>query len=348
MSIIARAAALGAILALVSGCGGGAGGTAGITPAGNAGTQSAVPTGSGTLTLHYPTSFYTATFTSKTQSVRRSPKYINPAPSGYTGYIDIFINGTDAIPNTAVSPSQSDGTQSFTIPLFSGSDQVVAVETESGIAAGTGTIIAIGETDVQQGYIGGALSLSLTMQQNVSYIGLMTTPTGTNAAIGSSFSPTMCAYQGSQLTVYPFAADPTGGFAPNDGAGGSAVPSLVSFTDPGQAGPLLPNYGNGVNFDTVNALPSGTFPGYTVTFTSSAGEAGLSVFFPIDLNFSVPNGAAAIYNDAITYGADPGVGAYPGIEKLYSNATKVLPLQSLSTTNPLTATIAVTPNENGC
>jgi hypothetical protein len=344
MSSIARAAALGVTLVLVSGCGGGSG-ASGVTPAGSAAMQSTA-SGTGTLTLHYPTSFHTATFSSTTQSVRRSPKYINPSPNGYTGYIDIFINGVDAITAT-VAPSESDGTQQFTIPLFTGSDQVVVVETELGLQAGNGTILAIGETDVQQGYIGGPLTLNLTMEQNIQYIGLMSTSTGANATVGSVFSPQQCTYQGSQLTVYPFAADAAGGFVLNSGAGGSAVPTLVSFSDPGQNS-STPYYGNGVNFDTVNASTSGSLTGYTVTYTSSAGEAALNEYFPADLNFSVDNQAAVIYNDAIQNEANPGYGSYPGIEKLYSNTTKVLPLGSLSTTNPLTATIAVTPNENGC
>ncbi len=291
------------------------------------------------LTFKYPTNFHVAQFTSgtTTQQSRRRPKYINPSSGSYK--IDIFINGTDVI-STSIAPSQPDGTQSFTIPLYFGQDEIVAVETEAGLQGGNGTILAIGETDVDQNYIASPITLSLTMQQNLQYIGLMTSTTGTNASIGSTFNPPQCVSQGSHLTVYPFAADPTGGFSLDSGAGGSPIPSLMSFTDPSP-------FGIGGNFDTVSGPTSGQ-PGYTVTYTSSAGEAALGTYFAPSLNFSVLNPAAAIYADVIAKDNGYGGGAYPGIEQLYTQTQKIVPIQSLSTITPFTATISVTPNENGC
>jgi hypothetical protein len=140
--------------------------------------------------------------------------------------------------------------------------------------------------------------------------------------------------------VYPFAADPTGGFQANNsnsayGAGGSFTPGLTGFT-------LPQHYLDLSNFDTVTG-PSNGNTGYTITFDANPSP---SSYDGIQLHFSVQNPVAAIYLDAQNYSGEPGYGAYPGIEKLYAAGT--LPLTSLSTTNPFLTTIEVDPSASGC
>ncbi len=350
MTSIGRFLTLGAAVLLAS-CGGSGSGSAPV--AGNGGGA----TTTDTLTIKYPTNFHIAriaTGTTAQQSRRRSPAYINPSPGPYSGEIDIFVDGTKVITATPNPNASSDGTQSFAIPLFAqatqGVHQIVAVETESGLNS---AILAIGETDQSTDLTGGTTSLSLTMQQNVQYIGLMSSatdnandaeaydsPSTSNPPVYSSQQE--CVSQsGDSFTVYPFAADATGGFQANNsntgyGAGGSFTPGLTGFT-------LTQPYADLSNFDTITGPTYGN-TGYTITFQGN-GSITPSSYYGIQLHFSVQNPVAAIYQDAITYDSEPGFGAYPGIEKLYAAGT--LPLNTLSTTNPFVTTIEVDPFYGG-
>ncbi len=346
-----RIVALAFALLLIAGCGGGSSNPAPSHPLATATTppQTGAPLSTASLTIKYPTGFHIASGKATPQSRRRSPAYINPSPGpDYAGMIDIFVDGADAI-HTPPNPAASqDGTQTFTLPLYavSGQHKIVAIETENGYNSGSETILAIGEADVATGCIGCTETLSLTMQQNVASIGLMSDPADAydDASIASTFTGAEeCinnAYD--SLTVYPFAADPTNGFAVNDynssyGVGGSAVPSMTSFS-------LVQIYTDLANLDTVDASNNGSLTGYTIQFNSDPSDDSNHVFWGVYLKLSVPNFGAVVYNDAIN-----NLGAYPGIDALYNQG--ILPygtLQSLNNPNPFTATILVNPSTSGC
>jgi hypothetical protein len=360
VTTFARIAAFACCAVLVSGCGGGSstpGAPRAASAAATAAPHTGTPLATETLTIKFPPTFHQARLGSSkpapTSSKRRSPAYINPSPSPYTGWIDIFVDGTNisSAPPNIYTP---DGTQTFSIPLYStGAVQhtIVAVETEGGLNSDNNTILAIGETDVQTSSLaaGTSQAISLTMLENAQYIGVMSDPNDNNndaeafygepaSSYGnvyySAYAEATCA-PGETFTVWAFAADATYGFAAANsntayGVGGIVPPTLNSWLSVSPA-----------DNDQINASDyDGNRSGYTITYNNVSDNGVL-------MNFTVTSPAEAIYNDIYQYAEYPGTGAYPGIEALVNvnGSPNVIPLQAFSalTSSPLNVQIDVQP-----
>jgi hypothetical protein len=192
------------------------------------------------------------------------------------------------------------------------------------------------------------------MQQNTAYVGLMTDPNdGNNDATAYYGSPASdydnsffgSAYDcstGSTVLLYPFSADPTGGFA---APLGNSNGGNTSFGVGGVADPVLSSWtaASSTSGDVVTAITGG----YEVTFNAADVPADSGVL----LNFSVASPALAIYGDVENYDIYdniPGQGTYPGIENLYANGTiNTSSLQSLAQSSPDIVQIQVKPHCDG-
>jgi hypothetical protein len=318
MKLARRVSAL-TIALLLSGCGGG-GGSAPAPHAVATSTSAAAgatPIATGKLTVKYPASFHTARLLSKAKFTSRSagiraagklrPAYVNGS-SGF--FLDVWVDGVHVVaPSSGNILNTSDGTQTFSIPLFSTqAHQLVAIETDTGLSEGN--ILAIGELDIPANSFnaGDAPVFGLTMLMNAVGIGITTDPSNGSDAT-ACISGTDCSGEtenyfqytssdfsicpsGTTPSLYVFTTDPLGGFVAQGGAG-IGVPNLTSWNS-------LP-----VNGGSTLASSAGLVYGYTITYNNAGGA--------LIMNLSATNPAIAIYNDIEnSYGPH----LYPGIAAL--------------------------------
>lgn len=332
MTTFGRIAAVAACTLMVTGCGGGS--TPSTTRAPSSVTTTAphsgTPLATETLTIKYPATFHEAQIKSssamqsrKAAVSRRTPAYINASPAPYQGQLEIFVDGTRIVDATP-SPYGDNGSQSFSLPIYatgSSEHEIVAIETENGLDTNS-TILAIGETDVSTSSLapGTSQALSLTMLQNTQYVGLMTDANDDNLDALAFFGTPANSYgnffsgsnydcsTGGSTALYPFSADPAGGFAAplNDGTnsgnsqfgtGGVTPPTLTSWAAVSTT-----------SGDTISQISGG----YTITFNAANPTTDGGIL----MNFTVTSPALAIYNDV-----ENSQGSYPGIEQLYANGT---------------------------
>jgi hypothetical protein len=340
-----RIASVTVAAALVVGCGGG--GTTPSTPKASATSapasvgspSSKTPLGYATLKVKYtqgllhaklvasttkkPAAVQRKGYAPKTTAAVRRPAYLNGNTSNY---LDIWVVSPGfaykAVDSTGsggnVAPSEVDGTQSFSVPLYAGDqNDVVAVEYD-GDPSLSPDLLAIGEADVgnfagSEGSVGfgqggptptpipGSFPvIGLTMLMYVSQIGVMSDANNANTdatayavgSVGNSFGNSF------GTAFYLFGADATGAFLSpnNNGVGGSMVPSVLSWVSDVQApaNTLEPDP-NGIGVNSV---------GYSVSFNNSNGGVTVQV--------GGNNPAAAILVDA-----ENNAGLYPGIDYIY-------------------------------
>jgi hypothetical protein len=352
MSAVLRFSALTLAASLLAACGGGgSGASAPVTPAKpttapTTGPASKTPIATASLRIVFPANFHKAKLSSKavakaaakvaakTPTGSRLPAYVNP---GSGAIIDVFVvdntqdSVTDVVPGQAIQAT-SDGSQTINIPLYSTDAQdIVAVESWGGLG---NAILAIGEADLGSNSFqaGSAPLIGLTMQMNVSNVGMMTGPSdaggdATAFSVGSSGnsfnfsgSSNICSPGQTAGPFYAFATDPTGGFASNyfgsgqqTGTGGISTPLLVTYT--------FDQITGGVTVSSDTSAGSQNV-GYTETFPTVPGTSVGATF-----QFSVTSPAGTIANDALNNGGS----LYPGVYEIeQSFGYDVLNLASIS------------------
>jgi hypothetical protein len=261
------------------------------------------------MTLKFPAGFHTA----KMQSQARLPAYVNPGPvpspsstptASY--YLDVWVvnNGTPTHvvdSSGGINVNAANGIQSFSIPLFSTSNnQVVAYETDAPFGTYS-HLLAVGESDVGAITAGSSPQITLTMQMNAAAIGVMSNPDNANGD-ATTLSPYLsfglvCAPI-SFGPLYFFVTDPTGGFVDVGGIGGTVQPTVVSVTSDVQS--------------PADALSqnAGIAGGYNVVLNNTNMALGVTVKLQA-INPAYPLGYAAV-----AFGG--GSGPYPGLSTLYT------------------------------
>lgn len=373
----ARLASLLTAAALIVGCGGGGGGTATPSTSQTGGAASQGNSAAGKTPLGYTS--VTVKFTpglghaklaasakapanaqraAKARTATRRPAYLNGAT---TNYLDIWVvnpssnQATKAVDSVGsggnVNPA-GDGTQSFTVPLYStDANDIVAIEYDAD-PSGSPDLLAIGESDYggfnpgSTGFGSGGVAptpqagnypqLALTMLMYVTYVGVMSDPNNGNGDAVDTFAGGFMDFTNNNCCSNPipyflFAADAAQSFVtmqtaatnPTTGIGGATVPTVTSWQSDSQ---------NPQNVLQPNPVPSGILAsfvsGYGVNFNTSCGTYGLTI------QVGGVNPAAAILTDINYYGSSSS-GTYPGAEYLYghSNLPPSFPSMSVFTPN---------------
>jgi hypothetical protein len=364
----ARLVSLLVAAALIVGCGGGGGGTATpSTPQTNGTTSQGsgagkTPLGHASITVKYtqalghaklaasakaPTTVQRATSQKgaapKTTVAVQRPAYLNGAT---TNYLDIWeVNpGSNQVTKVLDSSGSGgnvnpagDGTQSFTIALYSSdTNDIVAIEYD-GDPSGSPHLLAIGETDYggfspgSGGFGSGGVAptpqagnypqVALTMLMYVTYVGVMSDPNNANGDATDTFAGGSMSYTNNSASCcsnpvpyFLFAADAaqnfvtaqSGATSPTTGIGGVAAPTIVtSQTDATSSNVLQPD-------PNPSGIQTSFVSGYGVNFNNtSCGTYGLTT------RVSGLNPAAAILTDISYWGNS--TGSYPGAEYLYTN-----------------------------
>jgi hypothetical protein len=291
----------------LSACGGGGAPTSAVpaplaqTGAGNNASQNRTPIGTAKLTIVRSSHFHTATgVAKKSQAGTRAPAYVN-TNNANTNNLDVWVISNNIATHVVDSSGGGsnlqlsvDGTQTFSIPIFSTSaSSIVAYETDQPYG-NFGNLLAVGEFDNPQYVAGTPLNISLTMLMNATDIGYMNDPD--NLTLSATTSPSFnlgCAYTSPPL--YFFEVDANAGFFDFNtaGVGGVSSPTVVSSVSH--------------NSSPVNTLAKGTGVNgaYTVNLPNNSG--GLIV------NLTVPNPAYLI-----AYDTNNGGTQYPGVAFLNS------------------------------
>jgi hypothetical protein len=332
MTSARRVTALAAAL-LLAGCGGG-GGSAPATPhaAAPAPSPSGAPIATAKIAIKFPATFFHAKMGAKTAAVARSarkgPAYVNP---GSSNVLNIWVNGNNVVSNTtigSINNTQDDGSVNLSFPIYTTSlQQIAVVETDANLPGGD--ILALGETDLPAGTfnVGDTLQISVSLAMNAAFIGVMSDPNNGNgdAYIGppNSFTFGGCTSSG---TIYPFAADLTGGstgFVTTSGLG-TAIPSLGSWTNlPGTSPPATVSENNSI----------GQGLGYNIFFNDGNSSHG------IQMSFNVLSPITNIANDLIN--SPPGTGLYPALELLLNSGAISIGAFNTLQFNPITATYQI-------
>ncbi len=260
---------------------------------------------------------------------RRSPAFVDPYGCGpnnscYYAILDIFVDGTlltnidgCAGPYDSMCvQTNSDGTQTLNLPLFStGTNDVVVAEFDS-CGNECQNLLALGETWVGSFTPGTAVNATLTMQMNAAGVGILDLYNQADPEIlnGQNYLGLSGTCNGSpypQIQQFGlFTADDNGSFVATAGYGGVSTPSLTYASDaPGTttapasniSGLYFVNWDN--NCDGVTVTGTATNPAYAI-FSSTTDYYG-----PLDGNGNETDGYVNCYNHQ---GPCPG-GPYQGL-----------------------------------
>lgn len=358
----ARFASFLAAAALIAGCGGGGSGkatpstpqTSGTVSQGSA-PASKTPLAYVSVTVKYTSGLMHAKLAASAKApatvgrAARRPAYLNGAT---TNYLDIWVvnpgasqavKAVDSVGSGGNVNPGGDGSQSFTVPLYSTDvNNIVAIEYDAD-PSGSPDLLAIGESDYGTFSAGGSgfgsggvapspqpgnyPQLALTMLMYVTYVGVMSDPNNANGDATDVFAGGLFSYTNTVPIVccsnpvpfFLFVADAAQSFVtaqtqatnPSTGIGGVSVPTVLSWRSDSQ---------NPQNVLQPDPLPSGIqasfVSGYGVNFNNtSCGVFGLTI------QVGGVNPAAAILTDISYYGS--GSGGYPGAE--YLKAHSLLP-----------------------
>ena len=298
---------------LLAACSGG-GGTAPVTPngSGNAPIAGAKPTappassartsvGSARFVIKLPAALQARGASvharNAVAAAGRLPKYVNPGVGNNAGanILDVYVDST-LIPNTdgnfpsndhttLVQNNNGDGTLSGTIPLYSTSNNtIVAIEWDTTDSY----ILAIGEYNAGAITAGTTTNVSLTMQMQAYYVGIVDLPNlddpeillGQNYYASYSGTPNNTNYDGQ---YYCYNSPSSNGFAlytadaeltlvPIAGYGGTSTPTITSSPPTSQS--------------HIAQSPVGT---YFAAFDGNCTN--------IPISATAPNPANAIYTD---------------------------------------------------
>lgn len=229
---------------------------------------------------------------------KRMPKFVDPGDGTVNSgdVLDIYVDNTlianmdGNFPNNdhsiVVTNPNGDGTLAETLPLYStNNNTIVAVEWNN---SGAVYIMAIGETNQGAITAGSTTNVSLTMQMQAYYVGIVDLPNfndpeillGQNYYASASGTPNNANGDGQWACTNPAAANAFGlytadaglTFVPIGGYGGTSSPVVTSSPIPGQS--------------HLATSPLGTY--------FAAFDAGCT---NISVNVSAPNPANAIYTD---------------------------------------------------
>ena len=167
----------------------------------------------------------------------RGTQYVNPTAGNL---LDIYVDGSlipniDGMTNPAHSltiVTTSTGSQSTAVPLFaSAQNEIVALEWDS-----TGTqMLALGEANQAISLAGATTNGALTMNMNVTGLGIVDFPNENSPSPlnGGSWTGLACpnAPTSSEFGIYT--ADLSGDFVPAAGYGGTTTPSVTWAPDSG-------------------------------------------------------------------------------------------------------------------
>lgn len=306
--------------AALSACGGGGGG-GGTTPS-SLPTSVAAPNPQASLVAHGSppplasarTAVATASVTLKlpqgllannastttASAAQRSPKYVNPVNGNY---IDIYVDGTlltnldgsGACDSLSVASANASGTLNASLPLYYAggtTNTVVAIEYENQASYCNDhyrTLLAVGEINPSAVSPGSSNPLTLTMQMNAAYVGIVDLPNLTNPELTYNFE--RIAYSGAYpggsfycggkpnpndgFALYP--ADNEGYFVPIAGYGGTSTPQVSSFSsDNGGTSTIAQStlgewyavldQGNGTTCDGVSINVNASNPAYAIYY----------------------------------------------------------------------------------
>jgi hypothetical protein len=187
-------------------------------------------------------------------AARRTPKYVDPigCQNGSCGpnLIDIYVDGV-LIPNMdgcagnsgdsgtdSICVSETtDGTQSVSVPLYSTNANDIVVEEFDDCGNACGDLLAMGDAFVGTFTPGTAVNASVTMQENVAYVGILDIYNQADPEVMTG--QTYLGLQGScdgtsqeaQFGLYT--ADLLGDFVPVAGYGGTSTPTESAAPDAG-------------------------------------------------------------------------------------------------------------------
>jgi len=335
----AGAASLAAALAL-AGCGGGANSAPGVQPVTAAAhaTPPAASSRTSIATANLTLVFPPVLIGKAGQIVRAAPssssrhqQFVDP---GTSNLIDIYVDGS-LIPNidglagandSIVVTATPEGTQGVSLPLYAtGTNWVVAVEYDSSHS----NLLALGEANLINILLGTVNTVSMTMQMNVTGVGLIDLPGQTDPLLmsGQTLNIGVLAPCGlsSQFATYP--TDANGTFVPVSGYGGTSTPSVT---------------GAGVGITSLSQPQTQFVPSFTISWDLNCDDMVLTAIAANPANAiwnDVTGGNSGNYSNAYYGGSDRG-GPNQGVWDLY-NVYGALGLFSQTSTASVTKTIDI-------
>jgi hypothetical protein len=218
-SFVHRTIVLALVTTLIAGCDGGGTSTSPVPRSGSPSQSQAV--GRGTLTIVFPANFHRATraaSTTRAAAAVRKPVYVNPTN---TNILDIYVDGTlqtnldGNTPNDSatISNTDSSGTQTLNIPLYStATNDIAVVEYDADKA----NVLAVGENPATPQFSPGTSpQISVSLLMNVQGIAIASSSSGGSA---SQLSPNgnnefdICPSNTLSNTFFLFATDADDGF----------------------------------------------------------------------------------------------------------------------------------------
>jgi hypothetical protein len=316
-SFVHRTIVLALVTTLIAGCDGGGTSTSPVPRSGSPSQSQAV--GRGTLTIVFPANFHRATraaSTTRAAAAVRKPVYVNPTN---TNILDIYVDGTlqtnldGNTPNDSatISNTDSSGTQTLNIPLYStATNDIAVVEYDADKA----NVLAVGENPATPQFSPGTSpQISVSLLMNVQGIAIASSSSGGSA---SQLSPNgnnefdICPSNTLSNTFFLFATDADDGFVATPGSGsptttgsyaGTVQPTILSSSPDSSSPPTTAiepynggyavSFGNNSGIEITPIVPNN--PAAVVFENSSS--------YPSFSNFSVLSNLAGMVNTANSF-----------------------------------------------
>ena len=299
-----RALTVVAIIAVVTACSSGGGSGTSSIPAKVAATAAPQAIGSTSLTIKFPAKFVRAKAAAVNAKAKKRPQYVNPVSGNY---LDVYVNqqlvlipGSGLSYDTAaISNTNGDGTQTVTIPLYSGAQQdILVTERDTDATQYGGDLLAIGQTSYTI-EAGTQNFPEVSMNMNVASFGYST----------DGSTATQISYEGdvnfacgppSGNLFYLLALDPQGAgeFSTLAGSGGLPTLDVYAYTDDSASPPPTNLIQNALgqyfasfdsNDDPVSVYLGVNYnPAYYEYYQGGISEADENVLNPYDYSIS-PN-----------------------------------------------------------
>ncbi len=206
----------------------------------SAGTAAPQAVGTTKLVIKFPSNFVRAKAAASSKG--KHAQYVNPTSSNY---LDVYVNQVLVIANglnwntAQISNSNSDGTQTLDIPLYSSSNNdILVTERDTDATQHGGNLLAIGQTTFYGFSAGSSTNFpQVSMSMNATQIGYSTdgvSATLLNNGDSINFS---CGNNATQNLFYMLPLDPEGAGQFSQVAGSGGIPALTVQAYPAFASP---------------------------------------------------------------------------------------------------------------
>ena len=280
-------ASLAATAMLMAGCGGG-GGSALTSPVAShpaaakatppPAAANRTPVGTASITINYPHVLHAKSAqalvarSAKAKATAR-PQFVDPTSGNL---IDVYVDGTFE-PNldgmagsndSLIVQTTTTGQQTLVAPVYSTNlNDIVMIE----YASDGSTVLALGETNVGSFTAGSQINVSITLQMNVTGVGVVDIPNQSNPQLMSSTAGSSSYTECFSPQLYGFyPADALGMLLTSSGVGGVSAPAISGTSENGGTTTLAGSLAGvwtltqDTNYDAFDAVATDTNPAWAI------------------------------------------------------------------------------------